>query len=412
MSSADFEVPDARPSAAPAVNTPVAASIGGPCAPARAEVDSRCAAADRLLAAAQTHQVTLREARRQLSDATRQREADSYLRDNRRQRDEKLAAQGDYHVAVARASDEADLRDAAATWMHRLDQLNRQARDANRRAEGLAQRVSEIERTLPGLELAADAARISAETAEEACLTARRTLAACEEQTSPRPVAATNGSPATAAAYTDTVSATPTSDIEARARAWAEADGVKAAAHALMSGDRQALLGLALRAAEETGIEAGRLQLLLIELREQIRTRALEDSALELPSDHPFWSQFSPAAVGEIVRSLASMGYRFDGAGGWADHHAPQTRDLALALSYCGYDPRGLRRPAGQAAIDALWQGASVRTEDYLVSHAPDLSLEQLVELLGPSSSRLSELWDIWGRLRPLLMKAGNPTSL
>jgi hypothetical protein len=411
MSSADFEVPDARPSAASIVNTPVTTSIAGPCAPARGEVDSRCADADRLLAAAQAHQVTLREARRQFSDATHQREADSYLRDNRRQRDEKMAAQGEYHVAIGRASDEADLRDAAATWMHRIDQLNRQSRDANRRAEGLTQRVSDFERTLPGLELAADAARISAETAQEACLAARRRLAACEEQTSQGPAPTANESAPTSAAYTNAVAPTPASTIEARARAWAEADGVKAAAHALMSGDRQALLGLALRAAEETGVEAGRLQLLLIELREQIRTRALDDSALELPSDHPFWSQFSPAAVGEIVRSLASMGYRFDGAGGWADQHAPQTRDLALALSYCGYDPRGLRRPAGQAAIDALWQGASVRTEDYLVSHAPDLSLNQLVELLGPSSSRLAELWDIWGRLRPLLMKAGNPTS-
>jgi hypothetical protein len=411
MSSADFEVPDAPSSAAPAVLTPAATSIGGPCAPVRADVDKRCADADRLLAAAQSHLVSLREARRQHSDATRQREADSYLRDNRRQRDEKLIAQGDYHHAIARAGDQADLRDAAATWMHRLDLLNRQARDANRRAEGLAHRVSELERALPGLEMAADAARISAEAAQEACLEARRRLAACEEQTGLRPASETDGSPALAATYPTPVAATPASALEARARAWAEADGVKAAARALMSGDRQKLLGLALHASEETGVEAGRLQLLLIELREQIRTRALDDSALELPSDHPFWSQFPPAAVGDIVRSLASMGYRFDGTDGWADDHSPQVRDLALALSYGGYDPRGLRRPAGQAAIDALWQGTTVRTEDYLVSHAPDLSLEQLVELLGPGASRLSELWDIWGRLRPLLMKAGYSTT-
>lgn len=388
MSSADFEVPDAQSSAAPAVLTPAATKIGGPCAPVRAEVDTRCAEADRLLAAAQSHQVSLREAQRRHSDATRQREANSYLRDNRRQRDEKLTAQGDYQHAIARASDQAELRDAAATWMHRLDQLNRQARDANRRAEGLAQRVSELERALPGLELAADAARISAETAQEACLEARRKLAACEEQSGQKATSMADGSAVTAtSAYTEPLPATPASAIEARARAWAEAEGVKAAARALLSGDRQALLGLALRASEETGVEAGRLQLLLIELREQIRTRALEDSALDLPSDHPFWSQFPPSAVGEIVRSLASIGYRFDGIDGWADNHAPQVRDLAVALSYGGYDPRGLRRPAGQAAIDALWQGTTVRTEEYLVSHAPDLTLDQVVELLGPNSN-------------------------
>ena len=105
MSSADFEVTDAQSSAAPAVLTPAATKIGGPCAPVRAEVDTRCADADRLLVAAQSHQVSLREAQRQHSDATRQREADSYLRDNRRQRDEKLTAQGDYQHAIARASD-------------------------------------------------------------------------------------------------------------------------------------------------------------------------------------------------------------------------------------------------------------------------------------------------------------------
>jgi hypothetical protein len=408
MSSADFEVPDARPSPAPAVSTPAATSIGGPCAPIRADVDARCADADRLTAAAQSHQVSLREARRQHSDATRQREADSHIRDSRRQTDEKVTAQSDYHLAMTRASDQAELRDAAAAWMHRIDQLNRQARDANKRADGLAQRVSDLQRALPGLELAADSARIAGEVAQLACLEARRTLAACEEESGRGPSSGVDGSQATAAVHTAVTTATPASAVESRALAWAEADGVKAAAQALMNGDRQTVLGLALRATEETGVEAGRLQLLLIELREQIRTRALEDSALELPANHPFWSQFPPSVVGEIIRSLASMGYRFDGHDGWADHHSPQVRDLAMALSYCGFDPRGLRRPAGQAAIDALWQGATVRAVDYLVSHAPDLSLAQMVDLLGPHSSRLSELWDIWGRLRPLLMKTGN----
>ena len=178
-----------------------------------------------------------------------------------------------------------------------------------------------------------------------------------------------------------------------------------------MSGDRQALLGLALHAAEETGIEAGRLQLLLIELREQIRTRALEDSALELPSDHPFWSQFSPAAVGEIVRSLASMGYRFDGAGGWADHHAPQTRDLALALSYCGYDPRGCGGlPARRRSMPCGRERPCARRTT---------SCRTLRIFRSP---RWSSCWDpkrvayrrygTSGDAGTLLMKAGNPTYM
>ena len=100
------------------------------------------------------------------------------------------------------------------------------------------------------------------------------------------------------------------------------------------------------------------------------------------------------------------MGYRFDGRNGWADGHPPQIRDLALALSYCGHDPRSLRRPAGQAALDSLWLGTTVRSEEYLLAAAPDMTLTQMVALLGPRAGRLGELWDIWGRLRPLLMRA------
>jgi hypothetical protein len=178
-----------------------------------------------------------------------------------------------------------------------------------------------------------------------------------------------------------------------------------------MRGDRQTLLGLALRLAEETGSEAGRLQLLLLELREQIDARAMEEFALGFPPNHPFWGQFPAEMARNVAASLASLGYRFDGASGWADGRAPQIRDLALALSYCGYDPRSLRRPAGQAAIDALWQGATVRTEEYLLARAPDLALAHVVAVLGPRSGRLAELWDIWGRLRPLLMRAGSTAS-
>jgi hypothetical protein len=172
-----------------------------------------------------------------------------------------------------------------------------------------------------------------------------------------------------------------------------------------MRGDRQTLLGLALRLAEETGFEAGRLQLLLLELREQIAMRALEAFSLGYPEGHPFWSQFTTESAREVAGSLASMGYRFDGRDGWADNRSPQVRDLALALSYCGYDPRTLRRPAGQPALDALWHGTVLRSEEYLLAVAPDLALTQIVALLGPRSGRLAELWDTWGRLRPLLMR-------
>jgi hypothetical protein len=164
------------------------------------------------------------------------------------------------------------------------------------------------------------------------------------------------------------------------------------------------LLGLTLRLAEETGAEAGRLQLLLLELRQVIAARALEDGALEFPPAHPFWGQFSEQGAHELAASMAKLGFTFDGREGWRDGRAPDARDLAMALQYAGHDPRSLRRPAGQEAIDGLWQGTTVLVEEWLAAAAPDLALERLISVLGPRASRLGELWDMWGRLRPLLV--------
>jgi hypothetical protein len=417
MTSPEFGMP------ATAGGPMATSSIQGPCAPARADVDVRCADAERLLAAAQSHQVALREARRQHSDASRQRDADAKVRDRRLLAEEKNSAQVAYHAAIARAPDQTAVQDAAAAWLRRLDQLNRDAREADDRADGLAQRISELDRALPGLELAADAARISAEAAQVGCLDARRALAACEEQSgrstpavvrTVAPVTATPGASASAPAQASPAgfgqtggTLRPAPGVAPSNPAPSDTAGIAAAASALMRGDRQTLLGLALGLAEETGFEAGRLQLLLLELREQIASRALEEHAFTFPPGHPFWSQFPTAAARNVAASLASMGYRFDGAGRWAEGRSPQIRDLALALSYAGYDPRSLRRPAGQAAIDGLWAGTTVRGEEYLLSRAPELTLAQIVALLGPRSGRLAELWDIWGRLRPLLIRTG-----
>jgi hypothetical protein len=387
---------------------------GGPCAPARSQVDSRCSDAERLALAAQSHQQALRDARREHAEVARLRDSYGEVRDRRRMTDQKTEAQGEYHAALMKAADLADVHAAAANWLRRIDQLNRRAKLADERADGVAQRVAELERALPRLELAADAARIAAEAAQVGCLDARRALAACEEESQRKgayiaqPPAGTPWSTSSAgpAATSDTGSMVPPGSVFIPAPPPPESGSVTNATRALMRGDRETLLTLSLRLAEETGFEAGRLQLLLLELREQISSRALEELAVSFPEGHPFWSQFSPEGARAVAASLASMGFRFDGHESWAETHSPQVRDLALALSYCGHDPRSLRRPAGQAALDGLWRGAVVRSEEYLLARAPSLTLNEIVNVLGPRSGRLAELWDIWGRLRPLLMRA------
>ena len=175
----------------------------------------------------------------------------------------------------------------------------------------------------------------------------------------------------------------------------------------VLHSDRQTFLALVLRLAEQTGDEAGRLQLLLLELREAIAGRALEEHALRFPPNHPFWSQFSADDAQRVAASFASLGYRFDGDSGWADGRTPATRDIVVALSNVGLDPRVVRRPASQEAVDSLWHGTSVLVEDYLAARAPDLDLQHVTACLGARAAALSELWNMWGRLRvPLLTPA------
>lgn len=382
---------------APAAYPPAPALGSGPCGPARAEVEYRCAEAERLAQAAQIQVQRLRDAKRMLARVQAQRDADARVRDRRLLSDAKENARRAYHESYSRArngSVNTDIQGAAGEWLREINRLNRQLELADRRAVDVARQISELTATLPGIELAADAARIAAEAAQVTCVEARRALAACEEDAA-RQVRSAPRAPA----------------LPARPAAPPAATVVKASGPApislLLRGDRQALLGLTLRLAEETGVEAGRLQLLLLELRQAIAARALEDNALAFPAAHPFWSQFSAEGSRQLALSLARLGYTFDGRDGWRGGRAPGPRELALALEHAGNDPRSLRRPAGQAAIDELWKGTTVLVEPWLAAAVPDLALGRLIDVLGPRASRLGELWDMWGRLRPLLVASG-----
>ncbi|HUP83841.1 MAG TPA: hypothetical protein VM284_06605 [Candidatus Limnocylindria bacterium] len=384
---------------------PVAPTLGtGPCGPARAEVEYRCAEAERLSQAAQIQVQRLRDAKRMLARVQAQRDTDARVRDRRLLSDAKENARRAYRETYMRATKSVannDVQGAAGEWLREINRLNRQLELADRRAADVARQISELTAALPQIELAADAARISAEAAQVTCVESRRFLAACEEDAA-RQVRTT---PRTGAPNVYAAGSAPAGPAAAaRQPATVVTATGPAPISLLLRGDRQALLGLTLRLAEEMGVEAGRLQLLLLELRQAIAARALEDSALAFPAAHPFWSQFSAEGARQLVLSLARLGYTFDGRDGWRDGRAPGPRELAMALEHGGNDPRSLRRPAGQAAIDELWQGTTVLIEPWLAAAAPDLSLGRLIDVLGPRASRLGELWDVWGRLRPQLL--------
>ncbi|MEP7360445.1 MAG: hypothetical protein ABI744_02590 [Chloroflexota bacterium] len=360
----------------------------GPCGPARAEVNYRVAEADRLAQSAQIHAQRLRDAKRMLAHVQAQRDNDARVRDRRLLSDAKENARRAYHDSYTRnrsGGPSGDIQGVAGEWLREINRLNRQLELADKRAQDVTRQIADLEGSLPAIELAADAARIASEAAQGASVEARRGLAACEEN-------------AARQLHTSaSIAQRPAAPVAARPPG-------PAPLSLLLRGDRQALLGLTLRLAEETGVEAGRLQLLLLELREVIYARALEDEALAFPPGHPFWSQFSVDQDRELVRSLTRLGYGFDGRDGWRDARVPGARELTMALEYAGHEPRSLRRPAGHEAIDGLWQGTRVLIEEWLGSAAPDLALGRMIDILGPRGARLGELWDMWGRLRPLLL--------
>jgi hypothetical protein len=383
-------------------SSPSAAPLSGPCAGARNNVDSRCAEAERLAQAAVAHQQRLRDVRRQLGEVGALRDADARVRDRRQLDAAKTDAREAYHESLVHATGPADVHEAARVWLREIDRLNRQLRLADRRAEDVVRRASELEHALPGIELAADAARIAAEAAQVGCMEARRTLAECEAKAQRRiSTSAVNPTVAAPAPAAQVAAHGSPSQAVAQTHAWPR--GFRPIT-LVLRGDRQMLLTLALHLAEETGVEAGRLQLMLLELREAIAAQALADNALRFPPNHPFWGQFSAENGRQIAAGLASMGYRFDGRDGWQDARVPTMRELAVALAHVGLDPRASRRPAGQEAVDTLWQGATVAVEEYLAGRAPDLQLEAVMACAGSRAARLSELWDMWGRLRPLLL--------
>jgi hypothetical protein len=367
------------------------APLGGPCSPAHNEAQTRCAEAQRLGQAAVSEQQRLAEARRQLAGVAALRNADARVRDRRQLDAAKADARASYRAAIVRARDRSEIHEAARVWLHEIDRLNRLVALADERADDIVRQTNELEQSLPGIELAADAARIAAEAAQRTCLDARRGLAACEEEARRRIESVVDAGPPIA---------TGAPDGAARATV---ARGVRPIT-LVLHGDRRTFLALVLRLAEETGDEAGRLQLLLLELREAIAARALEEHAVRFAPNQPFWSQFSADDARRVVASLASLGYRFDGNSGWVDGRPPPMRELVIALSNVGLDPRVVRRPMSQEGIDSLWRGTSVLVEEYLAARAPDLDLQQVTACLGPRAAPLSELWNMWGRLRVLLL--------
>ena len=174
----------------------------------------------------------------------------------------------------------------------------------------------------------------------------------------------------------------------------------------ILRGDRDALDRAVARLAGDDPEAGRRWQAQLGALADALVARSIEASAFDFPEEHAFWGPFSQAQNRDVMAGLSSLGFRFDGYGGWLDDRIPSQRDLSLAVGYAGLDPMRIRHWPNEAEMRELLSGVRVAADEYVAGAAGGMSLGELVTLLGRRADPLTELWNDWGRVRPILLEA------
>jgi hypothetical protein len=376
------------------------------CLEARRIAEERCAVSTRAREGAREAVDALRAAQRAYDDHVGRAEEEAAAADPRTVRSAKEAAQQAFRVARAAAATREAVEAAARDWLTEINRINHATREAGIQAERHRAAAADLAPALERLAVEADAARISAETAEEACVAAREAVAACQEEAA-RVAAglaaaeATDAEPPVGAAeaYLDADEGSLATPMASRA-------GEDAAIIRLLRGDREAMTRIVARLAGDDEPERRRWQAALGALLEALVARTIESSAFDYPSEHPFWGMFSRAQCRDISAALSSLGYRHDGFGEWADDRLPGQRDLSLAVGYAGLDPMRIRAWPNEEEMRSLLRDVTVAADEYVWEAAGSLSLGELISMLGRRADGLTELWNEWGTIRPLLLSA------
>ena len=236
---------------------------------------------------------------------------------------------------------------------------------------------------------------------EAACLTAREAVAECDERARARELGASRS-------RAGAVERTPDRPVDEDER-WPRRS--RPAAPRRSSGScaatATAMTGLVAELAGDDPSDAAALAARLTELVDAIVADAIEAASLEFPADHPFWGAFTRGpGPRHRARRCASLGYRFDGLGGWVDDRDPTQRDLSLALGYAGLDPMRIRQWPTEAEMAALFSDVAVAADEYLAGdRRRPHAWARWSRCSGRRADGLAELWNDWGRVRPLLLE-------
>ena len=378
---------------APAAAEPVDVSTGGPCGDARRLADERCELASRARGQATGAEEALRAAQRAYDDHEISLVKATSDADPRAIREAKDQAQARFRAARAVARTQGDTETAARDWLHEINRINAMSAEASANLQLLRDAAPGLAVGLERAGLEADGARVAAEAAEAACVAARQALADCEE----RLTAATAGPAAIQPGVDPTGAGADTLADALRA-------GGSPRIVRLLRGDRGAMSDAVAALGGDDPTERRRWQVALSDLIDAILADAIASSSLEYPTDHSFWGPFNRSQSRDITAALSSLGYRFDGLGGWVDGRYPSQRDLSLAMGYAGLDPMRVRQWPNDAETAELFSDVQVAAAEHLAAAAGDMTLGSLVAMLGRRADGLTEIWNAWGRVRPVLL--------
>jgi hypothetical protein len=390
----------APPSPAPPAPIP-AIDPAGPCAEVRQAAEERCAIAQRTRDHAREAAEALVQARRTYDGHRNRADEAERLLDPRAVREAKDTAQRAFRASRGNLT---DTEAAARDWLHVSNRINMAAREAQKTLENERATLLSLVSQLDRVELEADAARIAAESADVACREARDAVARCDEESTQAAAAA--AAPSSSWAPTGPADLGTPLGTGQLGSALAIGGGGPPAILRLVRGDRQLLERIVAALGGDDPVERRNWQRRITDLIDAVVARAIEAAFLDFPDDHRFWGPFTRSQCRDIVAALASLGYRFDGLGGWVDERVPSQRDLSLAVGYAGLDPMRIRHWPVEAEMETLFRTAFVSADEWLAGAAGELTLGEMVDALGRRADDLTDVWNEWGRVRPVLLES------
>lgn len=377
----------------------------GPCADERRLADERCEVATRAQGQASAAAEALRRAQRAYDTHTAAAEAAVAEGHPHAIRSRKEDAQRAFRAASRAAGSPDAVEAAARAWLQDINRINREAAGASLTADRERAAAGAIAGSLERLGREADAARVSAAIAEAACIEARGAVADCDERQVVGPAAARPAAHPTVEATTDT-------DEEVNDElGLALQGGSTPRIFRLLRGDPGSMDSLVASLGAGDEEDQRRWKLGLAGLLDAILADAIDHGFLRFPHEHPFWGPHTSTENRDIARALSSLGYRFDGLGGWVDDRLPSQRELSLALGYAGLDPMRVRHWPNEQETHELLRDIEVAADEYLAGAAGGLTLAEMVDMLGRRADGLVDLWNHWGRVRPLLLEEAQPAS-